>query len=117
MKNLALILLTALGLVSVTAQAHTALSASKPANEEVVTVPLNEIVLTFSTEVRLIALSLQDGAGDDIDLGALPGDAEQEFAMATPELTPGNYIVSWRAVGADTHVVSGEFRFVVSQAA
>lgn len=40
MKNLALILLTALGLVSVTAQAHTALSASKPANEEVVTVPL-----------------------------------------------------------------------------
>ena len=117
MKSLAFILLMALGLASVTANAHTALSGSHPANEEVVAVAPSEIVLTFSAEVRLLAMSLQSSAeGDEIALGVLPSEIQREFVVATPELPSGDYVVSWRVMGADTHVVSGEFRFVVAQA-
>jgi methionine-rich copper-binding protein CopC len=28
-------------------------------------------------------------------------------------LAPGAYVIQWRAVGADTHIVSGEIGFVV----
>lgn len=99
---------------AVSAQAHTVLSASKPANEDVVTASPQELILTFSTEVRLTALSMLDGAGHTVELGSLPDASRKEFVLAIPVLESGDYTVSWRAVGADTHVVSGEFEFVVA---
>ena len=114
MRIFKLLLPIVLGLAAVTAQSHTMLRASNPANEEVVTASPDEIVLRFSTEVRLTALSVVDGTGQAVDLGSLPADSQQEFALATPDLGAGSYLVSWRAVGADSHVVSGEFQFVIA---
>ena len=115
MKNYSTMLLTALAWVALNAQAHTVLSSSVPADEAVETAAPETITLSFSTEVRLMGLSLEDGAGEAIDLGALPTTTQQEFVIAAPSLAPGTYLVSWRAVGADTHVVSGEFQFEVAE--
>ena len=113
-KNLT-ILLTGLAWAALNAQAHTVLSSSVPADKAVEAAAPETITLSFSTEVRLTGLSLEDGAGEGIDLGSLPTTVQQEFVIEAPSLPPGTYLVSWRAVGADTHVVSGEFQFEVAE--
>ena len=102
-----------LGLLASVAIAHTQLSSSVPAQDTVVAAAPEELVLTFSTDVRITALTLTDAAAVSYDLGALPTSAQQEFSIPVPALAAGYYTVVWRAVGADTHVVSGEIHFSV----
>lgn len=104
----------ALLLVSAVASAHTRLSGSVPADNAAVAASPEAIELEFSTAVRLTALSLQDASGATFDLGALPTDAGNAFAIPAPALPPGRYTLGWRAVGADTHVVSGEVHFTIA---
>ena len=115
MKQLTLAL-GLLGLLAYEAQAHTALTESVPGDAAVVTEPPKELVLTFSTEVRLTALTIQGSGEEPRDLASLPNETAQEIVIAIDEdLAPGDYLITWRAVGADTHVVSGEIHFTVSQ--
>ncbi|MCY3729970.1 MAG: copper resistance protein CopC [Rhodospirillaceae bacterium] len=108
------ILVTALALAALNVRAHTVLSSSVPADNAVAAAP-ETITLAFSTQVRLTGLSLEDATGRTLDLGAIPTATQQEFVIVAPALPPGAYRVSWRAVGADSHVVSGEFRFEVAE--
>jgi len=103
-----------LALVSVVAYGHTRLSSSLPADQATVVAAPEQIELVFSTEVTLTALSLQDMRGTSYELGAMPTAAKREFAIPVPKLAAGSYTVAWRAVGADTHVVSGEVHFSVA---
>ena len=95
-------------------QAHTYLAESVPADSAVLVEAPKEIVLTFSTDVRLTALTLQGSSGEPQKLGPVPEDTEQRVLVAIQHnLVPGTYLLTWRAVGADTHVVSGEIHFSV----
>ena len=109
------ILVTALALAALNVRAHTVLSSSVPADNAVAAAAPETITLAFSTQVRLTGLSLEDATGRALDLGAIPTATQQQFVIAAPALAPGAYRVSWRAVGADSHVVSGEFRFEVAE--
>ena len=96
--------------------AHTGLAGSEPPAGATVSVvpPLAEIALTFTDEVRLTAVSLADASGAEKTLGALPRDAAAKFVISVEDpLDVGAYTIAWRAVGADTHVVSGEIPFAV----
>ncbi len=115
MRKLKLVLLSTVGLFALQGQAHTYLSESIPADGVVVTVAPEEIVLGFSEAVTLTAVSIREGGGAEQAL-ELPGEPDERFAVGVSDLSPGEYIVSWRAVGADTHIVSGEFRFTVADA-
>jgi len=107
-------LLTGL-LLAVNALAHTELTASVPAAHASVRELVTEIVLEFAGDVRLTAVTLTDASGAEKMLGALPRDAAERFVIAVVEpLPPGEYVITWRAVGADTHVVSGEIPFTAS---
>ena len=116
MRKVILVLLGIVGLSALQAQAHTYLSESIPADEAVVNVAPAEIVLGFSEAVRLTAVSIRDGGGAEHALEPLPGETGERFVLGVSDLSPGDYVVSWRAVGADTHIVSGEFRFTVVDA-
>ena len=97
------------------AHAHTPLVSSTPANEASVPVPVKEIALQFGGDVRLTALALADAAGVKKDVGDVPTALAAKFTVAIrDELAPGAYVATWRAVGADTHVISGEIRFTVT---
>ena len=97
--------------------AHTRLSAATPADAEVTTTAPEELVLEFSTNVRLLSVTLAHADGSTVDLGPLPEETQAQFALPImAELMPGEYIVNWRAVGADTHAVSGDLSFVVTDA-
>ena len=114
-KSYPSILITVLAFTALSVQAHTVLSGSVPADNAVETVAPESITLSFSTEVRLTGLSMVDATGAAIDLGSIPATTLKEFVIMAPQLPPGTYRVSWRAVGADSHVVSGEFRFEVAE--
>ena len=116
MKRVVLVLLGIVGLVTLQAQAHTYLSMSIPADEAVVTIAPAEIVLEFSEAVRLTAVSLREDGGAEQALEEFPGEPGERFIVGVSDLLPGDYIVSWRAVGADTHIVSGDFRFTIADA-
>lgn len=99
------------------AAAHTPLTASVPAAKAIVPAPVKEIVLEFGGDVRLTAVVLTDEQGGSRKVAAPPAAVAKKFALAVEEdLKAGAYTVNWRAVGADTHVVSGDFRFTVSAA-
>ena len=98
------------------AYAHTKLAATTPAADASVPAP-RAIELTFEGEVRLTSLALTDSAGATKHLDAVPTAVASKFSLAVHEpLTPGAYKVVWRAVGGDTHIVSGEFAFTVTAA-
>ncbi|NNC63167.1 MAG: copper resistance protein CopC, partial [Gammaproteobacteria bacterium] len=87
------ILILSLGLFATSAIAHTQLSSSVPAQDTVVAAAPEQLVLTFSTDVRITALTLTDAAAVSYDLGTLPTTAQREFSIPVPGLASGYYTV------------------------
>ena len=106
----------ALGLgLTAAVYAHTPLKASSPAADTVLAAP-RAIELTFNGDVRLTAVTLTDPGGHEKHLDAVPAAVASTFSLAIHEpLAPGKYTVVWRAVGGDTHIITGEFGFTVAQ--
>lgn len=108
------LLVLGLALVSLVALGHTQLSSSIPADDAALAAAPDQLQLTFSEPVTLTAVSIKDSQGSPYDLGALPTATQRDFAIPMPALPAGSYVVGWRAVGADTHVVSGEIHFAIA---
>ena len=98
------------------ALAHTHLLKSVPADGAVVATPPGKVVLTLSEAARITAAWIQKAEGEKTKLTA-PEGAATEVTIALPPLTPGTYVVSWRAASADGHVMPGRIRFTISAAA
>jgi methionine-rich copper-binding protein CopC len=101
-------------LVCGTAAAHTALTDSTPAAGDEVRTPVAEVALAFNAAVRLTAVIVADADGNRHEIEAAPQEPAARFALDLLEPLPaGRYVLSWRAVGADTHIVSGDVPFTV----
>jgi methionine-rich copper-binding protein CopC len=96
------------------AQAHAHLEQSAPADASVLTSAPAQLVLRFSESVQLAALWVVGDGGSRQKL-APPSEPQVKIAVALPQLPPGHYVVGWRAVGADGHVVPGQIRFTLSR--
>ena len=114
MKQTTLILMTAAVLTTGVASAHTELSATAPDNGAMIAEAPENLDLTFSEPVRLTALSIQKDGAQKQSLGPLPTGTTEKFSVALPAtIDDGHYVVAWRALSADTHVMNGEFMFAV----
>jgi methionine-rich copper-binding protein CopC len=102
-----------LGAAAQPALAHTELAESVPSDGAVLETAPEQVTLRFSEPVRLTALSVQKDDAGKQSLGPLPSDSADRFVVAAPALENGHYTMSWRALSADTHVMTGELRFVV----
>jgi len=96
------------------AHAHAHLKMSTPADASVVSVSPPSIVLKFSEAARLTAAWIQKDDGPKQKLTPLPDKPAVEVSMALPALEPGVYVVSWRALSDDGHVVPGQIHFTLS---
>ncbi|GAB2865907.1 copper resistance protein CopC [Actinoallomurus bryophytorum] len=100
------------------AYAHAVLVESSPVDNTVVAAVPRQARLRFNEAVTLTPQSIQllDPAGDKVGIGA-PGHADGKantVAASLPaDLGKGTYTVAWRVVSADSHVISGAFRFSV----
>jgi methionine-rich copper-binding protein CopC len=99
------------------ALAHTELTATVPENGATIAAAPENVELKFSEPVRLTALTIQIGDAEEQKLGPLPSEATKEFSLPLPAaLDDGRYVVSWRALSEDTHVMNGEFVFGIGEA-
>lgn len=110
----------ALTLVSTTsAQAHTELTKSSPADGSSISAPLVRIELFFSepplTDGSKIALS--DSTGSDIPVGETQLEGSTLFIEWPADLAPGVVTVNWRAAADDGHVQDGTLSFSYTAAA
>lgn len=114
-KNRILTFAAALALFSGVVHAHTHLEKAMPANNSVLASPPSELMLHFSEATRLTALSIQkEGDSESTNVGTLPKDSSEALTVPLSALAPGKYLVKWRALGADKHVMSGTLHFTVT---
>jgi methionine-rich copper-binding protein CopC len=115
MKNLIVIIALA-ALSPSLALAHAQLSSSAPADQAVLESPPKELALHFTESVRLTTVTVaRDGAAPQ-RIDSLPAAAMKDFSLVLPSLASGRYSVSWRALAADSHVMTGSFTFSVDVA-
>lgn len=105
-----------LSLAATVALAHAHLKSAIPANGAVVSTPPANVVLTFSEPAHLTACWIQKGSEEKQKITALPTAPSQQISIPLPQLQPGSYVLSWRVMGDDTHVVPGQIQFTVSAA-
>jgi copper transport protein len=96
------------------AQAHTHLKKSTPSDGSVIATSPPTITLQFSEAARLTVAWIQKGDEPRQKLAPLSEKPATEVAVTVPKLSPGNYIVSWRALSNDGHVVPGQIHFTVA---
>jgi hypothetical protein len=94
--------------------AHVHLTDSVPADNAMLMQTPAKLSLTFSGEVRLTKVSLTTTNNNSVQFGFMPSAiAAEQFSWALPALQSGNYQVSWVALGADGHKMSGDFGFML----
>jgi methionine-rich copper-binding protein CopC len=113
MKIARIVCASALMACSALAFAHAHLVKAVPADGSTVVISPPKFVLTFAEPAKLTALSLQKDAEPAKKVGPLPTTPATEISIPAPQLVTGKYVLSWRAVGDDGHVMPGKLTFTV----
>src|SRR4051794_120069 len=101
------------------ASAHATLDTTTPANgaELPAGQPPSAVSLKFSENVQIPDNAIRvvsAGSGAAVDIGTPEhGTGDSVVTVPLPKLDDGTYVVSWRVVSADSHVVSGALSFAV----
>jgi copper transport protein len=117
MKSMQVLCGLALSLAVALAQAHAHLQKAVPADGSVIAAAPASVVLSFSEAAHLTACWIQKGEGPKQKIGSLPTEPARQISVRLPQLGPGTYVVSWRVIGDDSHIVPGQVRFTVSPGA
>ena len=95
--------------------AHVHLEQATPADGAILTSAPTELVLRFSEAARLTALSISRDGGAREKLTALPAQPQSKIVVALPALAPGHYVLAWRVLSADGHVMPGQVHFTLNR--
>ena len=102
--------------LAVTSLFHTALKSSSPARNAIVATPTS-VSLTFTERVNPALSSISILTHDSTEVEKLVVKATSEPAriagVVKTRLTPAAYVIRWKTVSADGHVVRGTFGFTV----
>ena len=101
--------------ISLRAEAHAHLQASVPRDGTHLAAAPASVSLQFSEPARLTALWIEKAGGERQRLTPPSAKADTHVTVALPKLTPGEYLIGWRAIGADGHVVPGKVRFTLDR--
>ena len=109
-------LLLGLGLLACAtgADAHAHLRSSIPADASTLSASPSTVVLNFSEAGLVTAATLQRAGGTPEKLTPLPSRAAARVTLPLPALEPGEYVVSWRVLSADGHIMPGKIHFTVA---
>ncbi len=114
MKIFNIIAILTLALLTNLATAHSGLKDSMPGNGAVLTHLPEELILEFTTPVKLVRVQLIAQSGEPLKLLSKPSkNFATTFTIASPMLATGNYKVKWIAMGKDAHKMKGNFTFTL----
>ena len=113
MKTMWNVLLATL-LVPGLAMAHAKLEMTVPAADSVIAAMPAQVMLHFSEAVKITALTIEkEGGKEKVDIKVPPGASSMVQAQP-PNLGAGVYLLNWRGLSDDGHVMSGTVRFTVT---
>jgi copper transport protein len=112
MRRVALVALLALALPA-SASAHATLRSTSPSFGEELRVSPSAIRLHFDQYVKVLPGSMQVLDVKGVNHATTVTAQGQDVVAPLPKLPRGAYTVRWRAISADTHVVSGVWTFGV----
>lgn len=96
------------------AHSHTAIKASNIEAGKTYESAPDTLHLSFGAPVGLVELKLETGDSRKIDLDYQPPKSMQkEFNIKLPALESGAYIIRWRTMSSDGHVMNGEIPFAI----
>ena len=97
--------------------AHAIMVRSWPEQEETLQEVPAHIQIWFNEEVgeEYAALAVINGDGKRVDNrdGQRDSSDRSLLKVTLPPISPGTYLVRWRVLSADGHVVSGKFNFIL----
>jgi len=104
---------------SATVRRHIVLDKSEPADGETVEGEVTEIRLFFSDAPLMRGASVRVMTSSRSLMRSTPptpdaDDPKQVSVQLTPALPAGAYVVQWRCIADDGHVMRGDFRFEVA---
>ena len=103
-----------LSCIATVALAHAHLKKAVPADGGMVDAAPSNVLLSFSEPARLTACWIQKGDGPKQKIEGLSTTPAADISVPLPKLEPGSYVLSWKVVGDDTHIVPGQIHFTVS---
>jgi methionine-rich copper-binding protein CopC len=95
------------------AHAHSHLEKATPADNAVLNEAPQQLSLEFSKVARVTAITLQREGAAATKVSSLPTAFATKQAIPLQDLVPGKYLVNWRVVGEDNHVMSGKLHFTI----
>jgi methionine-rich copper-binding protein CopC len=116
---LVLVLLAAPIASAPSASAHAALESTTPAKGAVVGKYTKQVSMIFGEEILQIkgkspnSISVIDSDGKFVSIGAVKVSGMKISESLKTPLIAGRYIVKYRVVSADGHVVTGSYNFTV----
>lgn len=97
------------------ALAHTAVRETSITDNATLSAAPTNFTVTFSSATGLANVTLTNAAGREIALDYAPPRAmAASFTIPLPTLTPGAYMISWRTMSHDGHVMPGAIHFTVA---
>ncbi|WP_144509807.1 copper resistance protein CopC [Bacillus sp. FJAT-22090] len=116
MKKIIFMTIACLLLFSTQAFAHTGLENSNPAQDSTVTEALNEITLTYATNIEeTSSFKLVNDANESMEIENLAvNDNVMSGTVKEKNLENGPYKIVWKIVGIDGHPIEGEVDFVLN---
>lgn len=101
--------------VTAAALAHAGLKSSSIEDGATLSTAPDDITLEFTAEVGLASIGLESVDGEPLDTSF---SADRRFATlhtaALPDLVSGDYVLEWRAIARDGHLMTGEIEFSVA---
>ncbi|ANU09664.1 hypothetical protein BBH88_04805 [Planococcus antarcticus DSM 14505] len=111
MKKIAILLILSIFSMPLIGQAHTTLSSSSPAEGDVVTEQLEEVVLTFGTVIEQGSLMALESEGTTYEFDEIVLSDKIMTGSIAEELPNSTYTINWKIIGADGHPIEGEMPF------
>ncbi|MFS8807788.1 copper resistance protein CopC, partial [Synechococcus sp. R6-10] len=93
--------------------AHASLLSTFPEDGAVLQEAPTQVRLVFNEPVRITQLQVLGSSGRALALENVVSTGNAPQGDLPQEIPEGVYIVSWRAISADSHPVSGSFVFLV----
>lgn len=100
------------------ADAHSAAVATDPRNGAVLKAAPQIFTFTFHDPSRFLKLIIEKiGAPAVRDVTPLPKEPGRQFQIKAPSLDAGQYVLRYRAMGPDGHIVPGTVKFTIAGSA
>ncbi|CEG21834.1 Copper resistance protein C precursor [Planococcus massiliensis] len=113
MKKIVIMSILFIFILPFTALGHTTLTASNPAEGEVLSVQPEKIELEFGTVIEEGSSMTLKGPEASVELSEISVSDNLMTGEVTGELPNGQYIIDWKIIGEDGHPIEGQILFGV----